>query len=92
MFINFPALLIKISTELNLLLINLTALFIELESERSVLKAETLLRFNFDKIAEFGWLIIEVNSSIPNIPKLETVNVLPCISSGDNFLSLAFEA
>src|SRR5690606_14004785 len=45
-----------------------------------------------DKIAEFGWLIIEVNSSIPNIPKLETVKVEPSISLGCNFLLRAFVA
>ena len=33
LFINFPALFIKISTELNLFFMNDTALFIELESE-----------------------------------------------------------
>ena len=36
-----------------------------------------------------GVLIIEVNSSIPNIPKLETVNVFPSQSDGCNFLSFA---
>ena len=45
-----------------------------------------------DKIAELGWLIIEVNSWIPNIPKLETVKVLPSISSGLNFFDFALTA
>jgi hypothetical protein len=38
-----------------------------------------------DRIAELGWLMIELNSTIPNIPKLETVNVLPSISVGNSF-------
>ncbi|MEY4084582.1 MAG: hypothetical protein RL074_369 [Bacteroidota bacterium] len=33
-----------------------------------------------ERIAELGWLMIELNSVIPNIPRLETVNVLPSIS------------
>jgi hypothetical protein len=38
-----------------------------------------------DRIAELGWLMIELNSTIPNIPRLETVNVLPSISVGNSF-------
>ena len=40
-------------------------------------------------ITEFGGLIIEVKLSIPNIPRFDIVNVLPCIISGVSFLSLA---
>ena len=36
--------------------------------------------------------MIAVNESIPNIPKLEIVNVLPSQSAGCNFLSFAFFA
>src|SRR5690625_7485764 len=36
--------------------------------------------------------MIEVKDLIPNIPKFETVNVLPSISSAFNFLSLALPA
>ncbi|MNT43951.1 hypothetical protein D3C72_1804480 [compost metagenome] len=35
---------------------------------------------------------MDVNSSIPNIPKLETVNVDPSQSAGCNFLAFAFWA
>src|SRR5690606_29408 len=45
-----------------------------------------------DKIAPSGELIIDVNSSIPNIPKLETVKVDPSQSAGVNFLDLALPA
>src|SRR5690606_11846155 len=45
-----------------------------------------------DNIAPSGELMIEVNSSIPNIPKLETVNVEPSQSAGCNFLALALPA
>ena len=42
-----------------------------------------------ESIAEFGWLMIDVNSEMPNIPKLETVKVLPSISAGCNFFDFA---
>ena len=38
-----------------------------------------------DKIAEFGWFIIDVKLSMPNMPKLEMVKVLPSISWGVSF-------
>src|SRR5690606_39795168 len=50
------------------------------------------LPISTDNMAEFGWLIMDVKLSIPNIPKLEIVNVLPSISCGVNFLFLAFTA
>jgi hypothetical protein len=42
-----------------------------------------------ERIAEFGWLMVGWNSTIPNIPRLETVNVLPSISVGVNFFVLS---
>ena len=45
-----------------------------------------------DNIAELGWFIIDVNSLIPNIPRLEIVKVLPSISVGFNFFSFALFA
>jgi hypothetical protein len=39
-------------------------------------------------MAELGWLMIELNSTIPNIPRLETVNVLPSIRWGNVFFFL----
>src|SRR5690606_10802777 len=43
-----------------------------------------------DKIAPSGELIIDVYSSIPNIPRLDTVNVEPSHSDGCNFFAFAF--
>ena len=45
-----------------------------------------------DKIAEFGWFIIEVKDSMPNIPRLDIVNVLPSISEGFYFFFFALSA
>ena len=41
------------------------------------------------KIAASGGFTIAVNSEIPIIPKLEMLNVFPCISSGIIFLVFA---
>jgi hypothetical protein len=44
------------------------------------------------RIHEYGGLMIEVNSSIQNMHKLEIVKVLPSQSEGCNFLLFAFVA
>ena len=44
------------------------------------------------KIAVCGALRMGVDNNDPKIPPLETVKVPPCISSIDNFPSLAFSA
>ncbi len=44
------------------------------------------------KMATSGWLIIGVPMTLPKVPTLEIVKVLPLISSPANLFSLAFPA